>query len=252
MKNLIPILLVLFSFLPLTANSQTHCCCEGCGNTCTVNDSGTCPATCFFLCSAPTPFTDHTEANCTGSACDALPIELAAFDLKTSDETVILSWITESETNNKGFDIQRFSGLNMVWKTIAFVSGAGSSHASEEYNYEDAAAPPGVNYYRLKQVDYDQTVSFSSVITAKLEEENKYTMYPTLARYEVLIKMNGKHDHNRSRQYQVFDLMGQLMHEGPFAEGVTLDVSAYSAGSYFVNISFGGILEETFKFSKVE
>jgi len=251
MKTLTPILLFLFSLMPLTTYAQ-FCCCVGCGGTC-ISQGGdpNCGAACFFSCGTPNPFESSADAACLGTACNPLPIELAAFNLRTSIDGVILNWSTETETNNEGFEVQRISGINMAWETLTFIPGAGTTISSKHYNYVDRTAPPGVNYYRLKQIDYDRTESFSPVKTARLVEDSKFTMWPTLARDQVLIRLNGDHDHNQEHNIHVFDMMGRLMYEKTFIDGLPLNVSNYPPGSYIVNLYSNGV-KETLRFMKVE
>lgn len=259
MKTLIPILLLLFFLLPSESYAQS-CCCPDCPMMPCISQGGnaTCNAACFFECGPVGAGTAQATSDpaCLGTDCNPLPIELAAFNLRTTDESIILIWSTETETNNEGFEVQRVSGLSMNWETLIFIPGAGTSIFTNNYQYEDRTAPPGVNYYRLKQIDFDRTESFSPVKTARLEEDSKYTLWPTLARNQVLIRLNGTHDHNnhdnnQERQIHVFDMMGSLMYKNSFVDGVSLDVSTYPPGSYIVNLSSYGI-KETFRFMKAE
>jgi hypothetical protein len=64
---------------------------------------------------------------------------------------------TASESNNKGFEIQR--GANSTdLGTIGFVKGAGNSSILQKYKYQDKNLKEGIYYYRLKQIDLDGKV----------------------------------------------------------------------------------------------
>lgn len=95
-----------------------------------------------------------------------LPVELVSFDASVANNAVVLSWSTASETQNYGWEIERKSVDNKSsdWKTIGFVKGAGNSNSTKHYSYVDNEANKGTYVYRLKQIDYDGKVSYSSEV----------------------------------------------------------------------------------------
>jgi len=94
-----------------------------------------------------------------------VPVELASFTAVAVKNGVKLEWTTATETNNKGFEIQR-SLDSKVYSTIGFVNGKGSTTARQQYNYVDAQTTSGKYFYRLRQVDFDGTSKYSQVIAA--------------------------------------------------------------------------------------
>lgn len=95
----------------------------------------------------------------------ALPVELEDFNVTATPEGAVLTWMTASETDNYGFEIQR-SFDSRSWTTIAFVPGAGTTNSPRRYSYVDADKMFGFVFYRLKQVDLDSAFSFSRVYQA--------------------------------------------------------------------------------------
>ena len=106
--------------------------------------------------------------------CGPLPVELLSFRAGAVGKDALLQWTTGSESNNKGFDVQR-SRDGSRWETIGFVEGAGQSAALRRYTYKDPSLAAGRYYYRLVQVDFDGRSKTSSVeavtITGKLSFE---------------------------------------------------------------------------------
>jgi hypothetical protein len=97
-----------------------------------------------------------------------VPVELLGFTAEMSNGLVALNWETATETNNRGFEIQR--KVNNNWQTIGFVSGKGTTTQISNYSYKDN--PVGViNYakltYRLKQLDYDGKANYSKEINVE-------------------------------------------------------------------------------------
>lgn len=115
--------------------------------------------------------------DCEGS-CDALsvlPVELTYFTAQLDDATVMLEWQTATELNNEGFEIQRGqideqSG-ELKWQYLTYVSGYGNSSELQDYSYIDEHPAVGVNYYRLKQNDYDDQFEYSKIVSVRLQGE---------------------------------------------------------------------------------
>lgn len=83
-----------------------------------------------------------------------LPVELQNLSSEVSSNNVTLKWITSSEYNNAGFDIERKS-KNNVWQKISFIQGNGTSNTEHLYSYNDILSNTGSYSYRLKQIDYN-------------------------------------------------------------------------------------------------
>lgn len=92
-----------------------------------------------------------------------IPVELVSFSATALDNKVKLEWTTATETNNSGFEIQK-STENSSWEKVSFVEGRGTSTEINSYVYVDNKVSAGKYSYRLKQIDFDGTVSYSSVI----------------------------------------------------------------------------------------
>ena len=93
-----------------------------------------------------------------------VPVELNTFSVRIQDGKIILEWETASEINNQGFEIQR-SRDNKVFSTISFVEGNGSTTQNNSYHYVDEGIQ-GKVYYRLKQIDFNGTYTYSDVVEA--------------------------------------------------------------------------------------
>jgi hypothetical protein len=91
-----------------------------------------------------------------------LPVQYLYFNVIKQGDNAVLQWATAQEENNKGFEIQRSSD-NASWNAIGFVTGAGNSQTSVNYQYIDNDPGNGIFYYRLRQVDYDGHSEFSKI-----------------------------------------------------------------------------------------
>ncbi len=102
-----------------------------------------------------------------------VPVELSEFSVAYSVAGAELTWQTASESGNAGFHVERSAVVSddeklTLWETIGFVPGNGTTQQSTSYRYVDALGhfrgnDNGVVKYRLKQVDFDGTHSYSPV-----------------------------------------------------------------------------------------
>ncbi len=102
-----------------------------------------------------------------------VPVELVSFTGKTENNIVVLEWITASELNNYGFEIQRLIDNNK-WEMAGFVPGKGTTTAKNYYTFSDPISYDGEINYRLKQIDYDGTFIYSEIITLIIEGSPPY------------------------------------------------------------------------------
>jgi hypothetical protein len=98
----------------------------------------------------------------TGQSQFPLPISLLSFTAVPITNAVKLNWVTETETNNDFFTIER-SIDGVSFEIVTIVDGAGNSNQILEYSAYDESPYKGVSYYRLKQTDYDGTSSYSQI-----------------------------------------------------------------------------------------
>lgn len=94
----------------------------------------------------------------------ALIITLQIFTATPQPKRIQLTWATSSETTNCGFRVEHATQQG-EWNTLGFVRGAGQSTTLREYTYTHAVPAPGMNYYRLRQEDFDGTTTYSDVRT---------------------------------------------------------------------------------------
>ena len=90
----------------------------------------------------------------------ALPVELSKFGAKRDPLTdqVIITWETQSELNNAGFNIKRSQQKTSQFVVVnpTLIAGAGTTSEKQSYTYTDTAAQPNiVYYYQIEDVSFD-------------------------------------------------------------------------------------------------
>jgi len=97
-----------------------------------------------------------------------LPVELTSFSAIIKDKSVNLSWVTETEVNSYGFEVQRLNKTD-TWEILGFVEGHGNSNSPKRYNFIDNKVNATSRYsYRLKMIDNDGTFEYSKTLEVNL------------------------------------------------------------------------------------
>ena len=180
------------------------------------------------------------------STVGVLPVELTSFTAKQSAGNVELSWVTATEVNNFGFDLERASaGKDAVWMKIGFISGHGNSNSPNDYNFIDNKPLNGKSQYRLKQLDnngafkYSKTVEVAAVILKYDLAQNYPNPYnpSTIITYSIPTSSNVI--------VTVYNMLGELMktlvnenQEAGYYK-INFDAGSLSNGVYFYKIQAG-------------
>ena len=108
-----------------------------------------------------------------------LPVELLSFKAVIQNTGAVqLHWSTASEKDNHGYDIER-SVDNRHWTALGFVPGNGNSIQRIDYTFKDENPFAGVNYYRLRQMDFDGNHEFSPMVVADVRSKNlEFDVFP--------------------------------------------------------------------------
>ena len=102
------------------------------------------------------------------------PVELVSFTGSISNGNVLLSWVTATEVNNYGWEIQRNFEEASFFETIGFVEGAGNTNSPKNYVFKDKPVKYGKYLYRIKQIDNDGTFEYNGTVRI-LHEHNQPT-----------------------------------------------------------------------------
>ncbi len=172
-----------------------------------------------------------------------VPVELTSFTGNVNNlGQVVLNWQTATELNNQGFEIERRTESS-EFRTIAFVEGAGTVTETRNYSYIDKTADQGINYYRLKQVDFDGTFAYSDEVEVDAAGPLSFNLdqnYPNPFNPTTNIKFSVPESGNV--KLSVYNLVGEevavlvngFSQAGTFE--VTFDASNLSTGVYLYKL----------------
>jgi hypothetical protein len=177
---------------------------------------------------------------------DNLPVELTSFTASANEGIVELNWITATENNNQGFEVQRNTGSEFV--TIGFVQGHGTTTETQEYSYIDNNVSSGSYTYRLKQVDYNGSFAFSDIVEVEVITPKAYALYqnyPNPFNPSTMINFSLATDSRVT--LKVFNVLGQevatLLNKNMVAglHEINFDASNINTGVYLYRIEASGI-----------
>lgn len=174
-----------------------------------------------------------------------VPVELTAFYGSLVNNNVVLEWITSTESNNFGFEIERKSD-NSNYQTIGFVSGNGFSTNRITYNFIDKDLKHSRYYYRIKQIDYDGVYKYSDDIFVDIPFLSEFILhqnYPnpfnptTTIRFSIPFESLVKITLNDVLGRELTVLYNELTEAG--TKEIQVDGSSLSSGNYFVRMVSG-------------
>lgn len=176
-----------------------------------------------------------------------MPVELSLFTAIPQSNDVLLNWITASETNNLGFDIERRSvNNNTGWQKIGFVAGKGTTTERSSYSFTDVNPVEGKSFYRLRQTDFDGSVKIFNAVEVDFSIVKEYSLsqnFPNPFNPETEISFAlAKYDNVTLKIYnilgsEVATLVNDFMEAGKHT--IKFNASALTSGVYLYTIKSG-------------
>ncbi len=175
-----------------------------------------------------------------------VPVELVSFSAETVGGRVVMDWVTASEINNSGFEIQR-STDHINFKTIGYIAGKGTTTEKQSYTFIDENPAMGKSYYRLSQIDHDGSSSLSDVIEVSRLQPLNYQLtqnYPNPFNPSTVIRFTlpepgftGLKVYNQTGEIVKVLVQGEM----PAGEhSVTFDAGGLPSGTYFYRLEANG------------
>ncbi len=158
-----------------------------------------------------------------------LPVELISFIGENEKYGIKLKWETASELDNEGYEIQQ-SIDGIKWNSLDFVKGSGTSNELNNYEYVHKRPSLEINYYRLKQIDFDGNYEYSKVISVRNVGDNNIKIYPNPTDGEIEVIGVGE------AEVTIINSLGKIAKEQSLINQ-GLDISDLPKGLYFISIN---------------
>jgi hypothetical protein len=212
----------------------------------------------IYLCGVRTTVPDDIDGNTRLSFTymgadevinNPVPVKWVSFTAVKKYNNADLTWVTASEYNNTGFDVQRsFDGR--TFETIGFVNGKGNTNSKSTYTYNDngvfnSAAVSKV-FYRLKQIDVDGRFEYSSIVSVvnQTAKATAVEAYPNPFNSSISISVVAVKA--STANVEIFDISGRKLfsntyevEEGSNSIAIT-KLTDLNQGIYFVRVDVDG------------
>ena len=170
------------------------------------------------------------------------PVTLVDFKVQRVKQLNKISWVTSQEINSKSFIIEHsINGRN--FSPIGEVAARGNSNGTINYSFADNDPVKGINYYRLKLVDLDNTAKYSAIRNVRNEGTADIAIYPNPVKD--ILKIDITSDKADKADLSIRDMSGQLIYSKNsinITEGLnnpSINTSMLKTGSYIIKIQLG-------------
>jgi hypothetical protein len=175
-----------------------------------------------------------------------VPVELISFNASVNENNVKLNWITATELNNSGFEIEKRTQNSENWSKIGFVRGNGTTTEINYYSYTDQNLIAESYSYRLKQVDLDGTYEYSNIVYVEIITPTEYELsqnYPNPFNTATTIKFSIPEGSQVSLKIynslgqEIKTLVNRFMEAG--VHTVNFNAVDLNSGMYFYKLNAG-------------
>jgi len=174
-----------------------------------------------------------------------LPVKFGDLRASLQSNGVQLSWSSYSEENTSHYEVER-SADGQSYSEIGRVNAAGNSNSKLDYAWLDGEPISGNDFYRVKSVDIDGHLTYSSVIKINIGDnlDRTLSIYPNPVQgSQLTLQVNNFEKGNYTVQF--FNRMGQQVgqsqlsiSDGNMTQTVQLP-SAVKSGTYNLIITNG-------------
>jgi hypothetical protein len=166
----------------------------------------------------------------------ALPVKLISFaGSNINDQYILLKWVTASETDSKYFDVQK-SDDGIIFTTFAQVNASGNTTLVQNYSANDHHPQNGNNFYRLRIVDIDGTVTYSKIIAVNFGDQTLPQVFPNPASSYFTVTAGQE----AMKEISVIDVSGKIIQRIVNSNGssaVTINSESFAGGVYIIKIT---------------
>lgn len=174
-----------------------------------------------------------------------LPVEWISFTGRKINSSIILDWKTETEINNKHFEIER-STNQTAFTRIGIVSASGNTTGSTSYQFIDHYPANGNNFYRIKQVDQDGSFEYSKIIKLSMDANALIALYPNPVKGMLKMDLPQANDFH---SIELYDATGKLVARKNLDKGSIheeIDMQHLPGGWYIIQLNGSQIIRRGF------
>jgi hypothetical protein len=157
-----------------------------------------------------------------------LPITLVRFDAMPEGRTAVLNWSTSEETNADRFVIERSIDARH-WMQVGSENALSLSRTLQNYSFTDTNVAEGINYYRLKMVDKDESFTYSQIRSVLFSGQDAPFVFPNPAAEKLYLRNIPARD---VVTIAICEISGRLLIEGAITAGEGVAIKDLAPGKY--------------------
>ncbi|GEM_PF-7047094 len=150
-----------------------------------------------------------------GKVSNTLPVRFSEVKTRLNNNGVDVLWNTSFEKNNDYFEVQRSANSSDFYK-IGRVNGGENSDLQQTYSFQDLNPEMGINYYRIKQVDFDGGFIYSPIAVQKFSAEIVRPLTVQVLKEQQLLKVTLNSSYNGLVPLEVAGIDGRVVYKEDF------------------------------------
>lgn len=185
-----------------------------------------------------------------GGSAGPLPVSLIGLNAQQEGETVKIEWTTASEINNHYFEIERTTD-HTNYTLIGSVLGNGTTFNTNRYILTDENPVAGIQYYRLKQVDYDGRTEYYGPLSVNFKKADEFVIISATINESGQIQLTYTNSVSEKLSLLISDASGRPVYScrnidsAPGINHLSVDFNG-SSGIYILHL-IGGTRSESVK-----
>ena len=169
------------------------------------------------------------------------PVSMLSFEAKRNGRVNNLSWTTSQELYTTKFVVER-SNDGLSFSPIGNVTAVGNSTTSSNYRYIDATPAKGINYYRLRILDNDNSYKISEIKNVRNLGIAEMAINPNPVQQTMNVAVDA--EASEKATIVITDLSGRRMYNSNVnvetgTNNFIIPVNNLSKGTYIVMIHLG-------------
>jgi hypothetical protein len=162
-----------------------------------------------------------------------LPVVVSGFFLQRNSKNVIATWQTQQEINSDRFEVER-SFDNKLFQTVGTVASHVNSNAINNYSYTINTDTRNTSFFRIKMIDKDGSVSFTSIKSVKGNNvKADFIIFPNPSFGNAKITIT---DLSEPTNVQVLDNSGRMIKAIALVNSNIVEIGNLQKGTYIVRI----------------
>ncbi|GAB1347968.1 hypothetical protein MASR1M107_01790 [Ignavibacteriales bacterium] len=173
-----------------------------------------------------------------------VPVELTSFTGVQSGDKISLKWETQTETNNRGFEIERKKLNEKDFTRIGFIDGNGTTTKPKSYGFIDSPLEDDLYLYRVKQIDYDGSFTYTQTIQVDFHGVPvNFTLFQNFPNpFNPVTKIRYSIPNTSTVKIRIYNSLGEIVKQivnaiqGANNYEIEFDGSGFASGVYFYSL----------------